>query len=60
MVLSAMANLGISEKTLLKHLLKSGIRPDLAAFATNGLVTLFVSMEKLGLRNRKDALFIFN
>lgn len=44
MVLSAMAKLGISEKTILKHLLRSGVKPNLSAFSANGLVSLLISL----------------
>jgi hypothetical protein len=59
MVLSAMSKLKLTEKTILKHLLKDGIRPNLPAFSTNGLVSLLVSLDKLGLRNKRDSLNIY-
>jgi predicted secreted Zn-dependent protease len=44
MVLSGMAKLGISEKTILKHLLRSGVKPNIPAFSVNGLVSLLISL----------------
>ena len=60
MVFSAMAHLGISEKTVIKHLLRSGVRPNAPAFSVNGLVTLLISLEKLGFRNRRDSMHIYS
>jgi DNA-binding transcriptional regulator YhcF (GntR family) len=44
MVLSSMAKLGVTEKTILKHLLKSGVKPNLSAYSCNGLVTLLIAL----------------
>jgi hypothetical protein len=40
-------------------LLKNGVRPNLSAFALNGLISLLISFEKLGIRNKKDSLFVY-
>jgi hypothetical protein len=59
MVLSSMASLQTTEKFVVKTLLKNGIRPNLGAFALNGLISLMISFEKLGIRNKKDSLFVY-
>jgi hypothetical protein len=59
MMLSAMSRLALTEKTILKHLLRDGVRPNLPAFSCNGLVSLLVSLDKLGLRNKRDPINIY-
>lgn len=54
-----MASLQITEKFVLKTLLRNGVRPNLSAFALNGLISLMISFEKLGIRNKKDSLFVY-
>ena len=59
MILSAMSKLKVTEKTILKHLLRDGLRPNLSAFSSNGLVSLLVSLDRLGLRNKRDSLNVY-
>ena len=60
MIFGAMATLKITDKHLLKVLIRNGVRANLSTLSTTALTTILIAFEKLGLRNKRDTLLVYN